>query len=57
MTGLEGHGSAAFRRDDRWRSARLPLAAAGLVLVERVLMEEVGSPMALLRALGDLARS
>ena len=27
MTGLKGHGSAAFRRDDRWRSARLPLAA------------------------------
>jgi hypothetical protein len=39
MTGLQGHGSTAFRRDDRWRSARLPLAAAGLVLVERVLME------------------
>ena len=57
MTGLEGHGSAAFRRDDRWRSARLPLAAAGLVLVERVLMGEVGFPVALLRALGDFARS
>ena len=36
---------------------RLPLAAAGVVLVERVLMEEVGSPVALLRALGDFARS
>ena len=57
MTGLEGHGSAAFRRDDRRRSARLPLAAAGLVLVEQMLIEEVGSPVALLRALGDLARS
>jgi hypothetical protein len=37
--------------------ARLPLAAAGLLLVEQVLMDEVGSAVALLRALGDLARS
>jgi hypothetical protein len=54
---MEGQDRAVVRRDDRWRSARLPAAAAGLVLVERVLMEEVGSPVALLRALGDLARS
>jgi hypothetical protein len=54
---MEGRDSAAFRRDDRWRSARLPLATAGPVLVERVLMDEVGSPVALLRALGDLGRS
>jgi hypothetical protein len=57
MTGLKCHGSAAFRRDNRWRSARLPLAAAGLILVERALMHELGPPVALLRALGDLARS
>ena len=54
---MEGQDSAAFRRADRWRPARLPLTAAGLVLVERVLMAEVGSPVALLRALGDLGRS
>jgi nucleoid-associated protein YgaU len=54
---MEGQDRAAVRRDDRWRSARLPVAATGLVLVERVLTDEVGSPVALLRDLGDLGRS
>jgi hypothetical protein len=54
---MEGRDKAVVRRDDRWRPARLPAAAAGLVLVERVLMDEVGSPVALLRDLGDLGRS
>jgi hypothetical protein len=52
---MEGHDRAGLQRDDRWRSARLPAAAAGLVLVELALMDEVGSPVTLLRDLGDLA--
>jgi hypothetical protein len=54
---MEGQDGAVVRRDDRRRSARLPAAAAGLVLVERVLVDAVGSPVALLRDLGDLGRS
>jgi hypothetical protein len=54
---MEGHDRAGLQRDDRWRSARLPAAAAGLVLVELALMDEVGSPVTLLRDLGDLGRS
>jgi hypothetical protein len=54
---MEGRDRAVVRRDDRWRPARLPAAAAGLVPVERVLMDAVGSPLALLRDLGDLGRS
>jgi hypothetical protein len=43
-------------RADRWRPALVPLIATGLVLLERVLMDEMGSPVMLLRALGDLGR-
>ena len=35
----------------RWRLARLPAVAAVLVVVERALVGEVGSPPTLLRAL------
>ena len=49
------HGGAS-RRGDRWRSVRVPAAAAGLVLLERALMEQLGSPVTLLRVLGDLGR-
>jgi hypothetical protein len=38
------HGGGASRRGDRWRSVRVPAAAAGLVLVERALMDELDSP-------------
>ncbi|HEX8132931.1 MAG TPA: LysM domain-containing protein [Actinomycetes bacterium] len=34
----------------------VPLTATGLVLLERVLMDEMGSPPMLMRALGDLGR-
>jgi hypothetical protein len=44
-------------REDRWPSARLPAAAIGLVLMGSALTEVVGSPVALLRALGDLGHS
>lgn len=54
---MEGHDRAALWRDDRWRSARLPATVTGLVLVERVLLDEVGSPAPLLRDLGDIGRS
>src|SRR5512132_3808401 len=54
---MQDHDRAALQRDDRWRSARLPAAATGLVLAELALMDEVGSPVALLRDLGDLGRS
>jgi LysM domain len=38
----------------RWRPGRLVAIAVGLMLVERLLVREVGSPMALARTLGDL---
>jgi LysM domain len=41
---------------ERWRPAIVPTVATGLVLLERVLMDEMGSPPTLLRALGDLGR-
>jgi hypothetical protein len=36
--------------------ARVPAAATGLILVEQVLMDDMGSPMMLLRMLGDLGQ-
>jgi hypothetical protein len=46
--------SAMVRVAGRVRSARLPAVAAVLVVVERALVGEVGSPTALLRALPGL---
>jgi LysM domain len=49
---------SVVRRPGRWPSARLPVVAAVLVVVERAIIGEVGSPVALLRALagvGDAA--
>ncbi len=48
-------GSAAWPAD-RWRPAVVPLTATGLVLLDRVLMDEMGSPLLLMRALSDLGR-
>jgi hypothetical protein len=45
---------AVVRRLGRRRWA-WPVAAAGLVLVGRVLVDDVGEPLRLLRVLGDLA--
>ena len=42
------------RRVGRWRWARLPAVAVGLLLIERLLMNEVGLPLPLLRTLLDL---
>lgn len=41
---------------ERWRPAMVPVVATGLLLLERVLMDEMGTPLTLLRALGDLGR-
>jgi LysM domain len=54
---MERHDGRVSRRDDRWRWARVPAAMTGLVLVERVLMDEVGSPVTLLGVLGDLGHA
>jgi Tfp pilus assembly protein FimV len=40
--------------DRWWRPGRLAVVAAGLLLVERLLLREVGSPTALARTLGGL---
>lgn len=45
------HGIGPYQVDRWWRSARLTGTAVGLVLVEWMLVGEVGSPMALARAL------
>jgi hypothetical protein len=41
---------------ERWRPAMAPVVATGLLLLERALMDEMGAPLTLLRALGDLGR-
>jgi hypothetical protein len=41
---------------ERWRPAVVPTFVTGLVLLERVLTEELGSPATLLRALGEFGR-
>jgi hypothetical protein len=51
------HRAGGSGREDRWPSARLPAAAIGLVLVQWALTDVVGSPGALLRALGDLGHT
>jgi hypothetical protein len=48
------HGIGPYQVDRWWRSARLTGIAVGLMLVEWVLVDEVGSPMALARTLRDL---
>jgi LysM domain-containing protein len=48
------HGIGPYRVDRWWRSARLTGIAVGLMLVEWMLVGEVGSPMALARTLRDL---
>lgn len=50
---MEGHDRGRSQ-EDRWQSARLPAAAISLVLVEWALTDVMGSPVALLRALGGL---
>jgi LysM domain len=54
---MEGHDRGRFRSEDRWQPARLPAAAISLVLMEWALADVMGSPVALLRALGGLRHS
>ena len=54
---MRPRGGGVSGREDRWPSVRLPAAAIGLVLIGWALTEVVGSPVALLRALGDLGHS
>ena len=53
---MEHQEGFAVGRADRWQPAVVPLVATGLVLLERALMDELGSPVMLLRGLGDLGR-
>jgi hypothetical protein len=51
---VKNEGGSGLQRAGRWGSARAPAIVAGLLLVERLLINEVGSPVTLLRVLGDL---
>jgi hypothetical protein len=53
---MDHQGGFAAGWADRWRPAVVPLTATGLVLLERALMDEMGSPLMLVRTLGDLGR-
>jgi hypothetical protein len=53
---MEQKGGLADGWVERWRPTMAPVVATGLVLLERVLMDEMGSPLTLLRALGDLGQ-
>jgi LysM domain len=53
---MERQDGFAVGRVERWRPAMAPTVATGLLLLERVLMDEMGSPLMLMRALGDLGR-
>jgi hypothetical protein len=43
-------------RAQHWRPATVPAVATGLLLLERALLDQMGSPVTLLRALGDLGQ-
>jgi hypothetical protein len=53
---MERQDGSAIGRVERWRPAMAPAVATGLVLLERVLMDVLGSPVTLLRALGGLGQ-
>jgi hypothetical protein len=53
---MEQRDGFAVGRVERWRPAMAPTVATGLLLLERVLLDEMGSPVTLLRALGDLGQ-
>jgi hypothetical protein len=53
---MERKDGLAVGRVERWRPAMVPVVATGLLLLERVLLDEMGSPVTLLRALGDLGQ-
>ena len=51
---MEHRDGLAVGRVQHWRPAMVPAVATGLLLLERVLLDQMGSPVTLLRALGDL---
>ena len=53
---MEHRGGLADGWVGRWRPAMVPVVATGLLLLEGLLMDEMGAPPALLGALGDLGR-
>jgi hypothetical protein len=50
-------GGVVRRRLGRWRWVRVPVVAAGLLLIERQLLAVAGTPTAQVRALRDLGLS
>jgi hypothetical protein len=53
---MEHRDGLAVGRVQHWRPAMVPAVATGLLLLERVLPDQMGSPVTLLRALGDLGQ-
>jgi hypothetical protein len=53
---MEHRDGLAVGRVQHWRPAMVPAVATGLLLLERVLLDQMGSPVTLLRALGDLGQ-
>jgi hypothetical protein len=53
---MEHRNGLAVGRVQHWRPAMVPAVATGLLLLERVLLDQMGSPVTLLRALGDLGQ-
>ena len=54
---MEHRDGLAVGRVQPWRPAMVPAVATGLLLLERALLDQMGSPVTLLRALGDLGQS
>jgi hypothetical protein len=54
---MEHRDGFAVGRAQRWRPAMVPAVATGLLLMERALLDRMGSPVTLLRALGDLGQT
>jgi hypothetical protein len=53
---MEHRDGFAVRRAQRWWPATVPAVATGLLLLERVLLDQMGSPVTRLRALGDVGQ-
>jgi hypothetical protein len=53
---MEHRDGFAVRRAQRWRPALVSVVATSLLLLERALLDQMGSPVTLLRALGDFGQ-
>jgi hypothetical protein len=53
---MEHRDGFAVGRAQRWWPATVPAVATGLLLLERALLDQMGSPVTRLRALGDLGQ-